>query len=224
MRAMVMESPGRPLTAAELPVPVPGPGQVRVAVRACGVCRTDLHVLDGDLPFPGHRVVPGHEVVGVVEAAGPGAARFRAGDRVGIPWLGSTCGTCEFCVTGRENLPWRGAAVIVANHLSLADVIVLYGLFRPFKWVSKASVFRVPFLGWNMTLNGYVALVRGNADSVRKMLARCQELLAQGNPILLFPEGTRSATGELQPFKDGAFRLARDARVPVIPVVVSGTH
>jgi 1-acyl-sn-glycerol-3-phosphate acyltransferase len=127
-------------------------------------------------------------------------------------------------VTGRENLPWRGAAVIVANHLSLADVIVLYGLFRPFKWVSKASVFRVPFLGWNMWLNGYVALVRGNADSVRRMLARCRDLLDLGCPVLLFPEGTRSASGELQPFKDGAFRLALDARVPVIPVAIAGTH
>ncbi len=104
MRAMVMEAPGRPLAATELPDPVPGPGQVRVAVHACGVCRTDLHVLDGDLPFPGHRVVPGHEVVGIVEATGPGAARFREGDRVGIPWLGSTCGSCDFCLSGRENL------------------------------------------------------------------------------------------------------------------------
>ena len=127
-------------------------------------------------------------------------------------------------VLGRERLPWKGAAVIVANHLSLIDILVLFGLYRPFKWVSKASVFRVPFMGWNMTLNGYVPLTRGAADSVRRMMARCRELLAQGSPVLLFPEGTRSVDGRLQPFKDGAFRLARDAGVPVIPVAISGTH
>jgi 1-acyl-sn-glycerol-3-phosphate acyltransferase len=127
-------------------------------------------------------------------------------------------------VMGRERLPWRGAAVIVANHLSLVDVVVLYGLYRPFKWVSKSSLFKVPFLGWNMALNGYVPVTRGAADSVRRMLARCRALLDQGSPLLMFPEGTRSASGALQPFKDGAFRLAREAGVPVIPVAMSGTH
>jgi 1-acyl-sn-glycerol-3-phosphate acyltransferase len=127
-------------------------------------------------------------------------------------------------VLGRDRLPWRGPAVIVANHLSVIDILVLHGLFRPFKWVSKASNFRIPFLGWNMALNGYVPIRRGAADSVRRMLARCRELLAEGSPVLFFPEGTRSASGALQPFKDGAFRLAREAGVPVIPVAVSGTH
>ena len=104
MRAMVLESPGCSLAAAEFPDPEPGPGQVAIAVRACGVCRTDLHVVDGDLPFPGHRVIPGHEVVGEVVASGPGATRFRQGDRVGISWLGWACGACDFCRSGRENL------------------------------------------------------------------------------------------------------------------------
>ena len=104
MRAMILEAPGRGLTGATLPDPSPGPGQVLVEVRACGVCRTDLHVVDGDLPFPGHRVVPGHEVVGRVIGRGPGAGRHRTGDRVGIPWLGWTCGACDFCRSGRENL------------------------------------------------------------------------------------------------------------------------
>ena len=126
-------------------------------------------------------------------------------------------------VVGRERLPWRGAAVIVANHLSLVDIVVLYGLYRPFKWVSKSSIFKVPFLGWNMALNGYVPVTRGAADSVRRMLARCRKLLGEGSPLLMFPEGTRSASGELQPFKDGAFRLAIEAGVPVIPVALSGT-
>jgi 1-acyl-sn-glycerol-3-phosphate acyltransferase len=127
-------------------------------------------------------------------------------------------------VLGRDRLPWRGPAVIVVNHLSLVDILVLHGLFRPFKWVSKASNFRIPFLGWNMTLNGYVPIRRGAADSARRMMARCRELLAQGSPVLFFPEGTRSANGELQSFKDGAFRLAKDAGVPVVPVAMSGTY
>ncbi len=145
-----------------------------------------------------------------------------------------TCAWCSFYVyanplwrvrfEGRDRLPWRGAAVIVANHLSLVDILVLSGLYRPFKWVSKSSIFRVPFIGWNMSLNGYVPITRGATDSVRRMMARCRELLAEGSPVLLFPEGTRSADGRLQPFRDGAFRMARAAGVPVIPVALSGTH
>ncbi len=127
-------------------------------------------------------------------------------------------------IVGRERLPWRGPAVIVANHLSVVDILVLHGLFRPFKWVSKASNFRIPFLGWNMVLNGYVPINRGAADSARRMMARCRELLREGSPVLFFPEGTRSEDGRLQPFKDGAFRIAREAGVPVIPVALSGTH
>jgi propanol-preferring alcohol dehydrogenase len=88
----------------ERPVPSPGPGEVRLRVRACGVCRTDLHVVDGELPDLGRPVVPGHQVVGVVEAVGPGVERLDAGQRVGVPWLGWTCGECRFCASGRENL------------------------------------------------------------------------------------------------------------------------
>ncbi len=127
-------------------------------------------------------------------------------------------------VVGREHLPWRGPAVIVANHLSLIDILVLHALYRPFKWVSKAANFKLPFLGWNMQLNGYVPVTRGSAESVRVMMANCRALLEAGNPLLFFPEGTRSATGELQAFKDGAFQLAIEAGVPVIPVAVSGTY
>ena len=88
----------------DLPTPVPGPGQILVKVHACGVCRTDLHVVDGDLPDPKPRVVPGHEIVGVVERAGPGVTGFAPGERVGIPWLGGSCGACAYCQSGRENL------------------------------------------------------------------------------------------------------------------------
>ena len=104
MRAMVLEQAGSPLVAAELPEPEPGPGQIRIRVSACGVCRTDLHVVDGELPDPKLPLVLGHQVVGTVEAAGEGSERFAAGQRVGIPWLGWTCGECRYCRSGRENL------------------------------------------------------------------------------------------------------------------------
>ena len=104
MKAMVLAAPGEPLRESELPAPEPGPGQVAVAVSVCGVCRTDLHVVDGELPDPKLPLVPGHQIVGRVVAAGAGAARFAAGARVGIPWLGWTCGECRYCLSARENL------------------------------------------------------------------------------------------------------------------------
>ncbi len=104
MHALVLERPGRPLRAADIPLPHPGPGQLQIRVAACGVCRTDLHVFDGELPHPKLPLVLGHEIVGVVEEVGPDVTRFGTGDRVGVPWLGWTCGTCRYCVSGRENL------------------------------------------------------------------------------------------------------------------------
>jgi alcohol dehydrogenase, propanol-preferring len=101
MRAMLLEAPGTPLRAAEVPRPQPGPGQVLVRVHACGVCRTDLHVRDGELPDPKLPLVLGHEIVGTVVA---GSDAFTPGRRVGVPWLGWTCGECRFCLSGRENL------------------------------------------------------------------------------------------------------------------------
>lgn len=101
---MVLERPGEPPRIAELPDPVPGPGQARLRVRACGVCRTDLHVVDGDLPDPALPLVLGHQIVGVVDRLGEGVDTLREGDRVGVPWLGWTCGACAWCISGRENL------------------------------------------------------------------------------------------------------------------------
>jgi propanol-preferring alcohol dehydrogenase len=98
---MVLDAPGEPLRAAELPDPAPGPGQVLVSVLACAVCRTDLHVVDGELPDPKLPLVPGHQVVGSVIAGGE---RFGPGQRIGIPWLGWACGVCRYCTSGRENL------------------------------------------------------------------------------------------------------------------------
>jgi len=101
---MLLTHPGAPLDEAEVPVPDPGPGQVRLAVAACGVCRTDLHVLDGELSRPKLPLVLGHQIVGRVTAAGNGAERFQPGQRVGVPWLAWTCGRCRYCTSGRENL------------------------------------------------------------------------------------------------------------------------
>ncbi len=104
MRAAVLYAPGRPLALEERPVPRPGPGEVLVRVHACAVCRTDLHVADGELPDPKLPLVLGHQVVGVVAGRGEGTRGLQEGDRVGIPWLGWTCGTCEYCRRGLENL------------------------------------------------------------------------------------------------------------------------
>lgn len=104
MKAMVFEAIGRPLRLVEQETPRPGPGQMLVEIAACAVCRTDLHVIDGDLPNPKLPLIPGHEIVGRVASVGDGHVRFAVGDRVGIPWLGRTCGTCVYCQSGRENL------------------------------------------------------------------------------------------------------------------------
>jgi propanol-preferring alcohol dehydrogenase len=104
MHAQLLTQAGRPLTAADLPEPRPGPGQLLIAVKACAICRTDLHILDGDLPDPKLPLVLGHEIVGTVVEKGADADRFALGDRVGVPWLGWTCGVCDYCRGGRENL------------------------------------------------------------------------------------------------------------------------
>jgi len=104
MKAMVLNKPGTPLVWTDLPDRQPGPGEIRVKVMACGVCRTDLHVLDGELPNPKYPIIPGHEIVGRIDAIGTGVEGLSLGERVGIPWLGHTCGTCPYCREHRENL------------------------------------------------------------------------------------------------------------------------
>ncbi len=104
MQAMVLTEPGRPLEPRDLPVPVPGPDEVLIRVEACAVCRTDLHIVDGELPTPTLPLIPGHQIVGTVEQVGERVTRWTIGQRVGVPWLGWTCGSCRFCREGRENL------------------------------------------------------------------------------------------------------------------------
>ena len=126
-------------------------------------------------------------------------------------------------VVGRERIDPNEAYVMVANHQSLLDIFVLFRIFRHFKWVSKVENFRIPFIGWNMRLNDYIQLKRGDRSSVAVMLRTCRENLAAGNSIMMFPEGTRSTTGKLRGFKPGAFDLAKDAKRPLLPIVVHGT-
>jgi alcohol dehydrogenase, propanol-preferring len=104
MRAMVLDRPHTRLVLRERPIPQPGPGEVLIAIEACGVCRTDLHVVDGELPHPKLPIVPGHEIVGRVASLGQGVTGLALGERVGVPWLGWTCGVCPYCRSGRENL------------------------------------------------------------------------------------------------------------------------
>ncbi|BEH09099.1 MULTISPECIES: zinc-dependent alcohol dehydrogenase family protein [Geobacter] len=104
MRAMLFEEVGKPLRPVRVPVPEPGPGEVLLKVHACGICRTDLHIVDGELTEPALPLIPGHQIVGSVAKLGEGVRSFREGTRVGVPWLGATCGACRYCRSGRENL------------------------------------------------------------------------------------------------------------------------
>jgi 1-acyl-sn-glycerol-3-phosphate acyltransferase len=126
-------------------------------------------------------------------------------------------------IEGRERIDPREAYVMVANHLSLLDILVLFRLFTHFKWVSKIENFRVPCIGWNMSLNGYVKLRRGDRASVVQMMKACRDTLEAGNSIMMFPEGTRSPDGRMRAFKTGAFELALDCRRPILPIVIRGT-
>jgi 1-acyl-sn-glycerol-3-phosphate acyltransferase len=112
---------------------------------------------------------------------------------------------------------------MVANHLSLLDILVIFRLFSHFKWVSKIENFRVPFVGWNMSLNRYIKLKRGDRDSVIEMMKACEKTLGEGNSIMMFPEGTRSPTGKIRAFKPGAFEIAVKTGRPILPIAIEGT-
>jgi 1-acyl-sn-glycerol-3-phosphate acyltransferase len=130
---------------------------------------------------------------------------------------------CRVRVEGREKIKPHTAYVLVANHQSAADILALSSLSVPFKWISKKENFRIPFVGWNMSLNEYLRVEPGNPENVQAMMESCKGWLRLGVPILWFPEGQRSPTGELLPFHGGAFRLAAECACAVVPVVVEGT-
>ncbi len=129
----------------------------------------------------------------------------------------------QVTVEGRDKIQRGTTYVMVANHLSLIDILVLFRLFRHFKWVSKIENFKVPFIGWNMRLNRYIELRRGDRASVKQMLQACERTIGEGSSIMMFPEGTRSTSGRMRPFKPGAFEIARKTGTPVLPIVISGT-
>lgn len=126
-------------------------------------------------------------------------------------------------VTGRKNIRRNITYVIVSNHQSQLDVLLAFNLFRHFKWVSKAEIFRFPFVGWNMYLNRYVRLVRGDKESIEKMMITSEERLREGSSVYICPEGTRSPDGKVKQFKPGAFILAHRLKLPIIPIAISGT-
>jgi 1-acyl-sn-glycerol-3-phosphate acyltransferase len=126
-------------------------------------------------------------------------------------------------IAGRDKIEPGRTYVMVANHLSLLDILVLFRIYKHFKWVSKIENFRLPCIGWNMTLNRYIPLRRGDKESVKQMMEACDATLRSGSSIMMFPEGTRSKNGALQPFKTGAFELALRNQLPLLPIVLAGT-
>jgi 1-acyl-sn-glycerol-3-phosphate acyltransferase len=126
-------------------------------------------------------------------------------------------------IEGKEKIARDTAYVMVANHQSLLDILVLFRLHVHFKWVSKIENFRVPAIGWNMSMNRYIKLRRGDRQSVEQMMAACERTIAEGSSVMMFPEGTRSEDGMLRPFKPGAFVLAQRARAPLLPIVIDGS-
>lgn len=126
-------------------------------------------------------------------------------------------------VRNRKRLRDDRAYIIVSNHQSLLDILVLFRLYRHFKWVSKEEIFRVPFVGWNMTLNRYIRIRRGDRQDAVRMMKACGDALESGNSVMIFPEGTRSLDGELREFRHGAFTLALRHRIPIVPIVLDGT-
>ena len=126
-------------------------------------------------------------------------------------------------ISGRENVDRKKAYVMVCNHQSMLDIPIIYRIFLHFKWVSKASLFKVPVIGWNLWLNQHIKLVRGSMKSQREMLRRCAETIQRGSSIMIFPEGTRSHTGELGAFKEGAFLIAMQQKTDIVPIVLDGS-
>lgn len=142
-------------------------------------------------------------------------------------WSSSVIGLNPFWklkVEGLENIDHKKTYVIVANHQSLADIVVLYQIRAQFKWVAKESLFRIPFLGWCLGLCRHIALKRNDMASIRKVYASAREYIQSKMSVLFFPEGTRSETDEMNPFQNGAFKLAISEKVPILPIVLHNTR
>ena len=130
----------------------------------------------------------------------------------------------KISVSGLENIDKNRAYVIVANHQSMADIIIMYKIKSQFKWVSKESLFKIPFLGWTMSLSKHIRLSRGELSSIRNVYREAVHWLRSGMSVVFFPEGTRSDTNEMRQFQTGAFKLAIKEKVPVLPIAIRGTR
>ena len=153
MQAMVLNKIGTPLVWTELPDPQPGSGEIRVKMAACGVCRTDLHVVDGELPNPTVPIIPGHEIVGRIDLLGAGVTGLKLGERVGIPWLGHTCGVCPYCLEGRENLCDHPLFTGYSRNggfatMAIADARFAFPLGETGSDVSLAPLLCAGLIGW----------------------------------------------------------------------------
>lgn len=202
MRAMVLEQTGGPLVPRELPDPEPGPGEVRVRVAACGVCRTDLHVIDGELGDVRTPIVPGHEIVGHVDRVGAGVAAFRIGDRVGIAWLGATCGTCRYCATDRENLCDNPAFTGYTRsggyaEFAVADARYAFPLGPGKDDVAAAPLLCAGLIGWRSLKRAGEARVIGIYGFGAAGHIVVQAARAQGRRVFVF---TRPGDGASQAF------------------------
>lgn len=126
-------------------------------------------------------------------------------------------------ISGRDKIKADRTYILISNHQSMLDILVLYRLFKRFKWVSKAELFKIPIIGWNMSLNRYISVDRGTKSGHMRMMRKCEENLKQGNSIMIFPEGTRSRDGNIHTFKEGAFLLAKSCKVDIVPIILKGT-
>lgn len=129
----------------------------------------------------------------------------------------------DLSVSGLKNIDRSKTYVIVSNHQSLADIIIMYKLKMQFKWVAKESLFKIPFIGWSLALAKHIKVSRGKLSSIKKVYREAAEWLKKGMSVLFFPEGTRSESGEMKDFMNGAFKLAIKERVPILPVLLEGT-
>ena len=216
---MRLHAAGEPLHADDVPVPAPGPGQLLLRVRACGVCRTDLHIVDGDLTPPALPVTPGHEVVGEVVGRGGGAARFAMGDRVGVPWLGGTCGHCEFCRHARENLCDTPVFTGLDRpggyaEYTVADERFCLALPRRYDDVAAAPLLCAGLIGYRayaMAGEGPVLGIYGFGAAAHLI---AQVAVAEGRTVFAF---TRAGDAESQAFARGlgcAWAGASDEQPP----------
>ena len=220
MQAMVLEAPGKALAFRERGEPEPGPGMVRIRVGACGVCRTDLHVVDGELPDIRYPIVPGHEVVGRVDTLGPGVTSLRLGERVGIPWLGATCGICRYCREDRENLCDHPVFTGYtrdggfASHL-LADARYCFPLGEAGEDTALAPLLCAGLIGWrSLTMAGdakHLGLYGfGAAAHIVAQVANWQ-----GRTIYAFTRAGDSAAQQLALSLGAAWAGASDDAPPV---------